>query len=372
MQRSEPATRAGIIGPRRAAPRRIVAACGIALALLLVEVIARIEGPRVCVGRDDVLLSPDDEVGWTFTPELTVTVDPCAPPGTRRTWTAPVSINAQGLHDQPWPYAKPRGEVRVLLLGDEVADGVGIARADRLSVRLAHLTDRTRGARVAAINGLIPGYGPAESLRFLEKRGIRYAPDVVVLLLDPDSDVAATLDPPAAQQLAADVPPAGQALAADIPPASGLLALSASARWLAGRPNATPARPIRLDEPEPISGEAERARAHARLLELVQQIADTSRAAGAGFAIAIAPRCPLTPAPSAASLCGALEGIAPCIDLGPVFADLAATKPGPSELCLPGQPRWGRDAHFMASHRIWDTLGASQLWPAHVVRGHRL
>jgi len=295
--------------------------------------------------------------------------------------------------------------VRVLLLGDEVADGVGIARADRLSVRLAHLTDRTRGARVAAINGLIPGYGPAESLRFLEKRGIRYAPDVVVLLLDPESDVAATLDPPAAQQFAADAPPAGpalaadappaaqelaadappaaqelaadappaaQELAADVPPASGLLALSASTRWLAGRPDAAPARAIRLDEPRPISDEAERARAQARLVELVQQIADTSRAAGAGFAIAIAPRCPLAPAPSAASLCGALEGIAPCIDLGPVFTDLAATKPGPSELCLPGQPRWGRDAHFMASHRIWDTLGASQLWPPQVVRGHRL
>lgn len=147
MQRSEPAPSAGIVGPRRAAPRWIVAACGMLLALLLAEAIARIEGPPVCVGRDGVLLSPDDEVGWTFTPGLTVTVDPCAPPGTRRAWTAPVAINEQGLHDQPWPYAKPAGEVRVLLLGNEVADGVGIARADRLSVRLAHLTDRTRGAR---------------------------------------------------------------------------------------------------------------------------------------------------------------------------------------------------------------------------------
>ena len=362
MQRSEPAPSAGIVGPRRAAPRWIVAACGMLLALALAEAIARIEGPPVCVGRDGVLLAPDDEVGWTFTPGLTVTVDPCAPPGTRRAWSAPVAINEQGLHDQPWPYAKPAGEVRVLLLGDEVADGVGIARSDRLSVRLAHLTDRTRGARVAAINGLIPGYGPAESLRFLEKRGVKYAPDVVVLLLDPERDLAATLDPPEMQ-----------AVAADIPPASGLLALSASARWLAGRPAETPSRAIRIDEPDPIGGDADRARAQQQLVALVRRIAEASRAAGAQFAIAIAPRCPLqTTAPAGAGFCNALDGIAPCVDLGPVFADLAATKPGPSELCLPGQPRWGRDAHFLASHKIWDTLGASSLWPPHVVRGHRL
>lgn len=361
MQRSEPATSAGIVGPRRAAARWVVAGCAVVLALVLAETIARIEGPSVCMDRDGVLLTADDEVGWTFTPGLTVTVDPCAPPGTRRAWSAPVAINDEGLHDQPWPYAKPAGEVRVLLLGDEVADGVGLARADRLSVRLAHLTDRTRGARVAAINATVPGYGPAESLRFLERRGLRYAPDVVVLLLDPERDLAATLDPPEVQ-----------AIAADIPPASGLLALSASARWLAGLPATAPARAIRIAEPDPIGSDADRARARADLLRTVARMADASRAAGARFAVAVAPRCPLPAPPAAGELCDAVEAIAPCVDLGPVFADLAATKPGPSELCLPGQPRWGRDAHFLASHKIWDTLGARQLWPATVVRGHRL
>lgn len=361
MQRPEPAASAGIVGPRRAAPRRIVAACALVAALLLAELIARIEGPPVCVGRQSVLLAGDEEVGWTFTPGLTITADPCAAPGTRHAFSAPVSINAEGLHDQPWPYAKPAGEVRVLLLGDEIADGVGIARADRLSVRLAHLTDRTRGARVAAINGLIPGYGPAQSLRFLERRGVKYAPDVVVLLVDPERDLAAALDPPEVQTIAAD-----------IPPASGLLALSASARWLAGRPAEVPARAVRIAEPDPLDGDAAHARALAELVAIVRRIAAVSAGAGAKLAIAIAPRCPLAPPGAAPSLCSALDGIAPCVDLAPVFADLAATKSGPSELCLAGQPRWGRDGHFLASHKIWDTLAASGLWPPTVVRGHRL
>lgn len=361
MQRPEPATRARIVGPRLRSPRWVAAACGAVLALLLFEVIGRVEGPPVCATREGHLLTADDEVGWTFTPNLTFTHDPCAPFGTAQLWTAPVSINAEGLHDQRWPYAKPPGEVRVLVLGDEAADGIGIARADRLSVRLAHLSDRRRGARVAAINATIPGYDAARSLRFLERRGLRYQPDVVVLLLDPERDLAAALDPPEAQLLAADVPPA-----------SGLLELSGAARWLARQPLATPARAVRIAEPEVRADGAERERALVTLRATVARIAETSRAAGASFAVVIAPRCPLPAAPPAGSLCTDLEGIAPCVDLAPVFADLAATKPGPSELCIPGQPRWGRDAHFLASHKIWDTLAASQLWPPTVVRGHRL
>lgn len=374
MQRPEPATSAGrrssattsagIVGPRLTAPRWVVAGLAVVLAIALAEAIALVEGPPVCASDTDVLLAPDDEVGWTFTPNLTVTVDPCVPPGTPGAWSAPVSINAAGLHDQPWPWQKPRGEVRVLVLGNEIADGVGVARADRLSVRLGHLTDRTRGARVAAINATIPGYGPAEARRFLERRGLRWSPDVVVLLVDAARDPAAVLDPPEMQVIAADVPPA-----------SGLMALSASARWLARRPAELPERRVRLDEPVPLDASAGQTTARARLLDEIRSMAATSRDAGAGLAVAIAPRCPLDVSPEAlaraAELCTAIDAVAPCVDLTPVFADLAATK-GTGELCIPGQPRWGRDAHFLASHKIWDTLGERSLWPPTVVRGHRL
>jgi len=360
MQRPEPAMSEGIVGPRLRSPRWIVAACGLVLALVLLEVVTGIEGPPVCTGTEGFLLTADQEVGWTFTPGLTFTLDPCAPLGTPRKWSAPVSINAEGLHDQAWPYEKRPGEVRVLLLGDEVADGIGIARGDRLSVRIAHLSDRSRGARVAAINATIPGYGPAEALRFLERRGLRYAPDVVVLLIDRERDLAATLDPPEAVELAAD-----------IPPASGLLALSAAARWLARRPATLPASAVRIAEPRRLAGDQDAVRARARLLELVGDMAQASRAAGATFAVAIAPRCPLG-STSNADLCTDLESVAPCVDLAPVFAEHEHNTAGSNELCIPDQPRWGRDGHFLASHKIWDTLAARELWPASVVRGHRL
>lgn len=361
MQRAGHATSEGIVGPQSRAPRLVVAALGLVLTLLLAEVIARIEGPPICLGTEGFLLAADPEVGWTFTPGLTFTMDPCAPPLARRRWSAPVSINQHGLHDQEWTYEKRPGEVRVLLLGGEAADGIGVARADRLSVRLAHLTDRRRGARVAAINALIPGYGPHEALRFLERRGLRYAPDVVVLLLDPQHDLAASVERPEAV-----------APGETFPPASGLLDLSGVARWLARRPGTLPHEPVAVAAPEPLAEPQERARAEQRLADVVRQIAQTSAAGGARLAIVIAPRCPIELPAASPSLCATLESIAPCTDLSTAFAELEQAAPGANELCLPYQPRWGRDAHFLASHRIWDLLAASGLWPEGVVRGHRL
>ncbi|MEW6269013.1 MAG: hypothetical protein AB1689_06905, partial [Thermodesulfobacteriota bacterium] len=301
-------------------------------------------------------------VGWTFAPGLTVTLDPCAPLAARRRWSAPVAINEQGLHDQAWPYAKRPGEVRVLLLGDEVADGVGLARADRLSVRLSHLADSRRGARVSVINGTIPGYGPAEALRFLERRGLRWAPDVVVLLVDPEHDLAAALDRPRARLEPGDVPPA-----------SGLLDLSGMARWLARTPAVRAGGTVEIAEPSPLASADQRARARERLREIVERIAAVSRDAGATFAIAIAPRCPSFDASAdGAPRCEQLEQIAPCVDLTPAFVELEQGAPGDNELCIPEQARWGRDGHFLASHKIWNLLAERGLWPKTVVRAHRL
>lgn len=350
---------AGIVGPPRRAPRLIVSACGLLAALVLLEVVTRVEGPPVCAGRASLLLAPDPEVGWTFAPGVTFTLDPCAPAGARRLWSTPVAINSHGLHDQEWAYAKRPDQVRVLLLGNETADGIGVARADRLSVRISHLADRRRGRRVSVINATLPGYGPHEELRFVERRGLRYEPDLVVLLVDPERDLAASLHPPEAR-------PAESTF----PPASGLLDLSGTVRWLRGRPAGAPETAVAITEPPAPAGEDERARARARLVAIVRRMAEASRAAGARFAVAIAPRCPRDG--GADDLCAALEDVAPCVDLRPVFADLDAAAPGEAQLCIPGQPRWGRDAHFLASHKIWDLLAERGLWPDGVVRGHRL
>jgi hypothetical protein len=269
-----------------------------------------------------------------------------------------VTTNRDGLADQEWPYAKRPGEVRVLLLGNERADGVGLARADRLSVRLSHLADQVRGPRVSGINAAIPGYTPAEALRWLTHRGRRYSPDVVVLLLDPIRDLAASIDPPRVERMPATEPPA-----------SGLLS------WAAPAPfdNASTERTggsVRISEPRAPHSQEEWQRARERTVQAIAELAAASRAAGAGFAVVVAPPCPPVAYPP--DLCEAISAVAPCADLAPAFQEVRAARGDLAELCAAGSGRWGRDAHFVASHRIWSLLDQSSLWPSSVRRGYRL
>ena len=345
-----------IQGPRRRLPRVLVSLGGALAALLLLEGIGRLRGPAVCPDTPGPLLHAAEDVGWTFTPNLSFHLVDCAGSG----WGAPVSINSDGLADQEWPREKRPGRVRALLLGGQLVDGLGVAREDRLSVRLSYLADATRGAAVSVVNASIPGYATAEQLRWLQERGRPYAPDVVVLVIDPSHDLAANLHP-SADRLRPVEP--------NFAPSSGLLALGWPAREQAPTLASASPGPVEVEPPPPLqSTDAERALSTTRAL--VRRIADASRDLGASFAVLIAPPCP--PETPPVELCPALDEIAPCIDPTPTFDGLRASTERPLELCRNGLGRWGRDGHFLASHALWDLLDRADVWPEGVVRGHRL
>jgi hypothetical protein len=351
---------ATLTGPHERAPRWAVAAGGLLVALLMLELLLRVEGPRVCLDSASAeLLSADPDVGWTFTPGATFRAGACDPHAVGESWAATVTVNQEGLADQEWPYEKRPGEVRVLVLGDERVDGVGLARADRLSVRLSHLADRVRGARVSGINGAIPGYGLLEKLRWLERRGLRYSPDVVLLVLDPLRDLAA------APALRPAVPPT-------LPPASGLLAWSAVGRWLGSGPSDDTSPATSGSPTSQADGAAAAASegAQTKLLAAIADLAKASRDAGAEFAVLVAPPCP--PSRYDASLCDVISKVAPCTDPLSSFEDVRSARGAAAELCVAGTGRWGRDAHFLASHQVWSLFDREGLWPASVRRGHRL
>lgn len=348
---------ATLTGPRERAPRWWVAAGGLLVALVILEILFRLEGTRVCLDPASAeLLSPDPEVGWTFTPGATLRAGACRQGAVGDAWTATVTVNQQGLADQEWPYEKRPGEVRVLVLGDERVDGVGLDRADRLSVRLSHLADRVRGARVSGINAAIPGYGLAEKLRWLQRRGLRYSPDVVLLVIDPLRDLAGTEAPPPT------FPPT-------LPPASGLVAWSEVGRWLGGRERRATETSAQRSAAAP-DGATTTDASRAKLLAGIAELAKASRDAGAGFAVLVAPPCPPTPYDSA--LCDAISQVAPCTDPRSSFEEVQRARGDSVELCVEGTGRWARDAHFLASHQVWSLFDHEALWPPTVRRNHRL
>ena len=91
------------------------------------------------------------------------------------------TINSLGFRGRE---VAPRPEVmRVMLVGDSIAFGIGVADHETFASRLD-------GQGLEVVNLAVEGYGPEQSLLRLEREGLALAPDVVVMNLCLDNDFA--------------------------------------------------------------------------------------------------------------------------------------------------------------------------------------
>lgn len=103
-----------------------------------------------------------------------------------------IRINADGFRDDPFPDARAPGELRIVLIGDSVAGGLGVAMEEAFPQLLEHLLGAAppAGASSAVVlNMSVYGYSTRQELRLLETRGLGADPDLVILayhLNDPD------------------------------------------------------------------------------------------------------------------------------------------------------------------------------------------
>ena len=93
--------------------------------------------------------------------------------------TTMVKINSKGLRDKEYSYEKPAGTTRILVLGDSFTWGYGVETDDIFTEQLETMFDGS----VDVINAGVTGYGTDQELLFLEREGIKYSPDVVVVAL---------------------------------------------------------------------------------------------------------------------------------------------------------------------------------------------
>ena len=101
-----------------------------------------------------------------------------------------VDINSHGLREREIDYQKPPGLRRVLVLGDSFVEATEVAVEDAFPRRLeAHLT-AAGGPPTQVINAGAVGYGTAQEYLLLKHEGVRYQPDVVVLVFFSGNDVA--------------------------------------------------------------------------------------------------------------------------------------------------------------------------------------
>ena len=156
--------------------RALALLVGLLVALFVAEIAARVHlGSRFVfgafVGPPQAICGEfDPDLGWRNRPDTAV--DVVAAGGRYH-----VTINARGERGIERPYAKPAGVARVVLLGDSTAWGWGVD--DELM--WPRLVERELAGRVEIINLAVPGYGTDQELWCLDREGLKYEPDLVLL-----------------------------------------------------------------------------------------------------------------------------------------------------------------------------------------------
>jgi len=128
-------------------------------------------GLRPFVDPKTSVFVEDPELGWRMRPDAV------------GEWGGvEVRVNRRGLRGPAVEDRKPPGVRRLLFLGDSVTFGFGVAEVDEVfPSRVGRSLEEALGKNVEVVNAGVGGYSPWQELAFLEREGLRYAPDLVVI-----------------------------------------------------------------------------------------------------------------------------------------------------------------------------------------------
>lgn len=153
------------------------AALSILFSLLLLEVVLHVVGyPRTKTSHQRFYVEHDPQRGWRNVPNTDgwFSTDE---------YDVHLQYNSRGIRGPEIPYEKPRGTFRVVMLGDSFLEGYSVNREDRVAEQLEKdlaAQDPSRKYEVIALG--TAGYSTDQELLWLESEGVKYQPDVVVVL----------------------------------------------------------------------------------------------------------------------------------------------------------------------------------------------
>jgi lysophospholipase L1-like esterase len=154
----------------------VLIAIGLFLGLLAVEQAI----PYYWHGRADYgwdgSLEYDPILGWRNRPNFSMVGK--APDSVSR--RVEYAHNSKGLRDEEYPYQKPEGTYRILVLGDSFAYGDGVRRSEAFPEMLESLLKEHGSFEV--INTGVMGYGLTQETLYYETEGYKYEPDLVMLV----------------------------------------------------------------------------------------------------------------------------------------------------------------------------------------------
>lgn len=93
-----------------------------------------------------------------------------------------VQINSQGLRDVEHKIQKPADTMRILMLGDSLTFGWGVALEETLSRRLENsLNSAQDKLKIEVVNTGVGNYNTAQETEYFLTKGYEYDPDIVIL-----------------------------------------------------------------------------------------------------------------------------------------------------------------------------------------------
>jgi hypothetical protein len=100
-----------------------------------------------------------------------------------------VTTNSAGFHDVEHQVEKFPNVYRIVVLGDSFIEGLAVPIESGFTQQLESLLQvEVKDRRVEVINLAVSGIGPAQYLRMLERLGLGYKPDLVLMAVYPEND----------------------------------------------------------------------------------------------------------------------------------------------------------------------------------------
>ena len=160
--------------PRSSLRRKLLAlAISLLVSLLVGEIVLRVVGvkPLYVNPEQGAFWEYDSRLGWHHRPGQRGRF-------AKEQFDTSVVINQHGLRDHDYPEQRVDGMERVLVLGDSFTWGFGV---EQQQIFTEVIEKSEQGLEV--INAGVSGYSPDQELIWLREQGMRFQPDLVLLVL---------------------------------------------------------------------------------------------------------------------------------------------------------------------------------------------
>jgi lysophospholipase L1-like esterase len=168
-------------GLRKQAARLALLTASVAVTLLIGELAVRLVRPQPAFIVSPGLYEADPPRGYRLTPGFRGRMT------NRVEYDTEVATNRAGLRG-PEAGPPPPGGVRILVLGDSFAFGVGAKQEESYPARLEAIL-RSRGVRAQVLNAGTPGYSVPDAVSWFQAHGWALEPDVVLLTVFTGNDL---------------------------------------------------------------------------------------------------------------------------------------------------------------------------------------